>query len=614
MLVFLAWIVPVAVTTIVVTFVPKFAERYLITTIVPLVISLTLVLVALLWRVPRFGRAAYVTVMAIAILLSLGQTATAAMRGELAEGDDPRALASFLKERTGPEDVLLLIENTPYIFQYYDPGPARVVGLHVGTDYAGAAEALNQMLAQRPRHVWLILWHQTWADPGDFAATELMRRGRTITVTESFASYRVWGFEMLDYSPIVSQPEPQFALAANFGEVASLAGYDLIEHDPGVLHVITYWRRLRDVSHYYLATVALEDTLGYRYVSASQPLATWDYPIGSWPRDALVRVRIDMNLPPDLPAQTYRVGLWLWETNNQAYLPVTGVTGLNDADHVQLADLPLTKAQVGGAPLVIPHAAEHAFASGLRLIGYDLNRTELLPGDLVVLALWWQKTTWEEASKNVGEDRVKLRLLNASGDTVYAAERTVSESYPPEAWSPGEINRVAYVLPLPVALNGGAYMLEAGIADAWVELAPLHIALAGRQFELPPDVEPFDAQFGSLAHLAAYRLEPGALKPGQALTVTLYWEAKESTRDSYHVTAQLLVDGEKVAQHDGIPGAGVRPTTSWQPGEVVADPHPILIPTALPAGRYEILIAMYRGDERVPTGPDTNFVLLPLPK
>jgi len=613
-LVFLAWIVPVVLTTIAVTVVPKFAQRYIITAIAPLLISLALILFTVLWRWPRLGRALYTAVTTVAILLSLGQTTVAAMRGELAEGDDPRSLARFLKTQTRPGDALLLAENAPQIFQYYDPGPVQVIGVHIGTDVAVGAEVINRLLATRPRHVWLVLWHQTWADPGDFALTELIRRGRMIAASDRFAGYKVWGFEMLDYSPVVPQPQPQVPLDADFGNVATVTGYDLIEHDPGVLHVISYWRRLRPGTGTYLATFALEDDQGYRYLSATQPLATWDYGPDQWPPGQMVRVRFDVNLPPDLPARSYRPWLMLWDGEAKAYLPVTRATGSSRTRRVQLADLPLTKTQVGGAPLAIPHSIDPICANGLCLLGYDLSRTSALPGDQLTLALWWQ-AGHDPGPIAAGADTVTLRLLGPDGQVAYAAEQPLLPAYPPTAWQPGEVNRAAYTLTLPVELNGGQYSLQAGLGGEWVSLTGINIPELARRFDLPPGIQAADTDFGGLARLAGYRLDPDTVRPGQPLTVTLYWRAEQRTDRSYHVTAQLLFNGEKMAQHDGIPAQGARPTTSWLPGEVVADAHPIAVPAGLPAGRYEILVALYLspGGQRLPVGPDANFILLPVP-
>ena len=61
-------------------------------------------------------------------------------------------------------------------------------------------------------------------------------------------------------------------------------------------------------------------------------------------------------------------------------------------------------------------------------------------------------------------------------------------------------------------------------------------------------------------------------------------------------------EGRPVAQQDSEPVGGLRPTTTWDEGEVVHDRVGVLLPTDLPAGEYQILVGMYRPEsgERLP--------------
>ena len=38
---------------------------------------------------------------------------------------------------------------------------------------------------------------------------------------------------------------------------------------------------------------------------------------------------------------------------------------------------------------------------------------------------------------------------------------------------------------------------------------------------------------------------------------------------------------------------GDYPTTMWAPGEIIADPHPVVLPADLSPGRYRLLVGMY---------------------
>lgn len=68
---------------------------------------------------------------------------------------------------------------------------------------------------------------------------------------------------------------------------------------------------------------------------------------------------------------------------------------------------------------------------------------------------------------------------------------------------------------------------------------------------------------------------------GDAFALVLTWQAERRVDRSYKVFVHALDDaGQLVAQHDGIPGAGRRPTHSWQAGVEVTDRHGLLLPAS----------------------------------
>jgi len=78
------------------------------------------------------------------------------------------------------------------------------------------------------------------------------------------------------------------------------------------------------------------------------------------------------------------------------------------------------------------------------------------------------------------------------------------------------------------------------------------------------------------------------------ITLTLYWEARETPSADYQIFVHVLGAGpDPVAQGDGPPLAGDYPTTTWASGEVVADPHPVALPAGLLPGQYRLLVGMY---------------------
>ncbi len=69
--------------------------------------------------------------------------------------------------------------------------------------------------------------------------------------------------------------------------------------------------------------------------------------------------------------------------------------------------------------------------------------------------------------------------------------------------------------------------------------------------------------------------------------VDLWWSVDQPVGVDY-TTSVFLLDGggQLVAQNDGFPFNGERPTTTWSGGEVVYDPHPLDM-SALPSGRLQ---------------------------
>jgi mannosyltransferase len=129
--------------------------------------------------------------------------------------------------------------------------------------------------------------------------------------------------------------------------------------------------------------------------------------------------------------------------------------------------------------------------------------------------------------------------------------------------------------------------------DAWhgnVRLAIYATLARGK----PAVEETLDARLGSAIVLQGYRLYGDKVVAGDILQVTLLWKAEEIPAANYKVFVHV-VDGQGrvTAQRDSEPLAGERPTTSWQPGEVIEDNYGILIPPGTPPGSYRLLAGMY---------------------
>ncbi|HAJ34126.1 MAG TPA: hypothetical protein DCL15_00320 [Chloroflexi bacterium] len=93
--------------------------------------------------------------------------------------------------------------------------------------------------------------------------------------------------------------------------------------------------------------------------------------------------------------------------------------------------------------------------------------------------------------------------------------------------------------------------------------------------------------------LNGYGLTPTAT-PGGQLLLTLLWESLQPVTTDYQVFVHLLdAQGNKLLQRDGQPVVWLRPTSTWQPGDVIVDRYGLLLPSTLPAGRYTLAVGLY---------------------
>ncbi|MEM7797892.1 MAG: hypothetical protein AAF633_01765 [Chloroflexota bacterium] len=96
------------------------------------------------------------------------------------------------------------------------------------------------------------------------------------------------------------------------------------------------------------------------------------------------------------------------------------------------------------------------------------------------------------------------------------------------------------------------------------------------------------------------------------LLVDLIWLTEAEISEPYTMFVHVLNrEGMLVAQHDGQPGSGFRPTPSWRPGEPIRDYHWVSLPEGVDQNDLRLSIGLYHGltGERLPLadGSKTAF-------
>lgn len=104
-----------------------------------------------------------------------------------------------------------------------------------------------------------------------------------------------------------------------------------------------------------------------------------------------------------------------------------------------------------------------------------------------------------------------------------------------------------------------------------------------------------DQKFGEAVSLDGVCLPPSrSVESGRPFAVALKWRSAEPLQQNIKVSVQMVNDqGQVLAQHDGEPAGGDRPTSTWQVGETIEDRHALLVPIGTPTGPYRLLVVLY---------------------
>jgi 4-amino-4-deoxy-L-arabinose transferase-like glycosyltransferase len=131
-------------------------------------------------------------------------------------------------------------------------------------------------------------------------------------------------------------------------------------------------------------------------------------------------------------------------------------------------------------------------------------------------------------------------------------------------------------------------------ADEWYgDVRSILYASPGGE-EAGPVERRVDADLGGHVSLESLELLDETVEPGGIVRVTLEWSALGEMSEDYAVFVHLLDgEGQVVAQHDGQPGGGFLPTSSWNLGERVEDRHGLLIPQDTAPGEYLLVAGLY---------------------
>jgi len=265
----------------------------------------------------------------------------------------------------------------------------------------------------------------------------------------------------------------------------------------------------------------------------------------------------------------------------------------------------------------------------MAFLGSQLDHLAVEAGDQISVTLYWRAEAPMQKSFTSF-----VHLIDSEGKQWGQVDRLPLEgNHPTDRWLPGQVIADTFVVPVWPDAPPGEMLLASGFYDPQtgerlpvtdegghrvpgdqIYLTPRPVVHWQGRLDIPKMIQhPLRVDLGEGVGLLGYDVDSAGLRQGQAISLTLYWQARAEMKVSYTVFTHLLnTDGKLVAQQDRIPGAGNYPTTGWLPGEVIVDQYQIPVPEGLPVGAYQLTAGMYDGrtGERLPAfAPDGQRLL-----
>ncbi|MDQ7030611.1 MAG: glycosyltransferase family 39 protein [Ardenticatenia bacterium] len=528
--------------------------------------------------------------------------------------EETTRLVQWLAEVAGPEDLVLI--DVPYPLGFYYPrysrdptrpppdnSCAQAPAYYLFVDISHVAERLTQLGANAKRIFW-VQWYKSDTDPRG-AVDFLLRKYGVVAGTRAFRGYTVTWYRVAPNTRYTLAEEgTTVSLTAHFGSVVSLVNASVGQAPvpaifpppdrPRPIWAVLTWERGPEPTTVPLkASVRLLDPLGRVVSQDDRPLISDRHlTLPSWAEGERATNVYLLELPPGTPPGKYTVTARVYAPGERSSVDPSGQVKVVNGGDVVLATVDVARAPA--FPNVTPRALVDA---PIGLVEFALDRAEAAPGEEVTVELLWMRG----ASAARPPYWVEIRLV-AEGGGEFAAWKSppVPWNYRVSSWQPGELVHSRLPWRLPAEVPAGTYtvrltLLERDEVLGNVELGRLRVRGRARTFEPPPMGHPMvpPPRAGELALLLGYTVE-GELAPNAQLAVTLVWEAVGAAERSYTGFVQLL-DGANtvIAQEDHIPLHGKAPTTSWLPGEIVADRYELTLPPELSPGPYTLIAGWY---------------------
>lgn len=528
--------------------------------------------------------------------------------------DDVRGLAARLEAETTADD-LIIAPWQDWSLDYAYHGPAPIIRPDPADEPATWSALLTH--AGAARRVFLVNYHRGNRD----------RRGLIPFTLESAGSLSErWDFKGLYvrvYEPDRPVVPPALAPAdADFGPLRLTGAW--VEQNPPADTAVTLalrWRLEEPVGDRYRVGLRLRDLDGWELAAADAYLLDdRALPTDRWTAGEEATTYHVLPLVPGTPPLTYTLSLGIYTTDDEGTvhpLDLLDAAGNPQGQSYEIGSVALAPARgVRSDPYRVvpdlpPLPKPAVLADGLLLEAAALDRQTVAPGQPLFITL-----RWRAAAAPLPDLRPALILSQASNILATAEDAPAGGRYPTDRWRAGEVVLEHRCLTVPPTAADGPATVALVLGERCVVLGNVEIAAGEHVFTPPPMAYEMEVpvRFGDVAELLGYDLAPGPYTSDRSIPITLYWRALEgATSADYTVFTHLLAaDGHLVAQHDGPPAGGTRPTPGWLPGEIITDHHEMTFresyvgPATIEVGLYDSATL-----ERVVAATGDTSVILP---
>jgi hypothetical protein len=330
-----------------------------------------------------------------------------------------------------------------------------------------------------------------------------------------------------------------------------------------------------------------------RLLSDTTPSA----PGGSWSE---LSPPITYDCPGGLTAATYSFLI------DPALPPGTYQLATGEGSEAGLRVNVLTRARKFAPPDDLPVARNAVFAEDVELLGYEVDLSPRLPGEVINITAYWR------THRTMSHPYITSVHLLDNAVTMWGQfDNPLGGAYPHLLWAPGEYVKEEYSLIVAPNAPPGTHNIEFGVyrlvkgeyyflpvttfgtsePAKHIDLGQVRVLDPGRT--KPPDY-PLTVELGGQIHLPGFDLSKQELSQDESLDLTLYWQAVDHPTIDYTVFTQLVgPDGQVWAQQDNQPQAGRYPTTSWEIRDTVVDRYSLPLRGGAPTGQYQLLVGMY---------------------